>query len=69
VDSKGNIYASDVDNSRVVEISRAGTFVRQFSLYSNNSEAVAVDPHGNLYVAENGITEFSPSGKQLANWP
>jgi DNA-binding beta-propeller fold protein YncE len=68
VDSKGNIYASDVDNSRLVEISKAGKLVRQFSLYADNSEAAAVDSHGNVYVAENGITKFSPSGKVLAVW-
>lgn len=69
VDSRGNIYASDVDNSRLVEISRTGKLVHVFFLYANNSEAAAIDSHGNVYVAENGITKLSPAGKQLANWP
>lgn len=69
VDSSGNIYASDVDNARVVELSRDGAFVRQISLYADNSESVAIDKQGNTYIAEQGITKFSPTGKQLANWP
>lgn len=69
VDSRGNIYASDVDNSRLVEISNTGKLVHVFSLQAGNSEAAAIDSHGNIYVAENGITEFSPTGKKLANWP
>lgn len=69
VDSKGNIYASDVDNARLVEISKTGRLVHVFPLHSGNSEAAAIDSHGNIYVADNGITKLSPTGKQLANWP
>lgn len=69
VDSRGNIYASDVDNGRVVEISSAGRLIRELPLYADNSEAAAIDGHGTVYVAEQGVTKFSPTGKQLANWP
>jgi sugar lactone lactonase YvrE len=69
VDSKGNIYASDVDNARVVEISNSGKFISQIGLYADNSEAAAIDKQGHIYVAEQGVTKFSPAGKQIANWP
>lgn len=68
VDPRGNVYASEPD-SRIVELSTAGKYVRQIGSMATNTAEAAFDKRGTMYVADNGITKFSPTGKQLANWP
>jgi NHL repeat-containing protein len=63
VDSRGNIYASDVDNSRLVQFSSAGTLVRQISLYADNSESAAIDKQGEYLRGPAGRDQILSHGK------
>jgi uncharacterized protein (TIGR03437 family) len=80
IDASGNLYVADVHNRRIRRIDSSGTIttvagngVNGFSgdggqataAALSNPEGVAVDPHGNLYVADTGnnrIRRVSASG-------
>ncbi len=79
-DAAGNVYATDRDNSLVVKISPNGTLTviagNGFSGYSGEGLRatsgslsipidLAVDPAGNVYLAENGadrVRKITPDG-------
>ena len=72
VDSSGNVWVADRNNSRIVEFTAGiangttGSFAswNTFSAGFDNPEGVAVDSSGNVWVADtnnNRIVEFNPS--------
>jgi DNA-binding beta-propeller fold protein YncE len=81
-DTTGNIYVADRSDGQVLKISPTGTALsrwgelgsgaKQFAFRSQNRvNGVAVDPHGNIWVADtsnNRVKELSPSGAVLAIW-
>jgi YD repeat-containing protein len=76
IDSQGNVWVADEDNSRIEEFSSTGTYLSQFgSLGSGNGQLkepsdVAIS-EGDLYVVDklnNRVEEFSPTGVYLAQF-
>ncbi|MGH2495720.1 MAG: NHL repeat-containing protein [Ktedonobacteraceae bacterium] len=69
VDSHGNIYVGDNDNSswRIEEFSNTGKFLNVATTQgSTASISLAVDSSDNLYVASGiSITEISPTGQTI----
>jgi DNA-binding beta-propeller fold protein YncE len=82
VDGAGDIYVADRQNGRVQKLSpsgktlgrwgKGGSGLLQFSFRAqDHMNGVALDPHGNLYVADtanNRIKKLSPQGQTLAIW-
>jgi len=75
VDSAGTLYVSDTVGNRVQEFSSAGTFTKALTAGMSDPQGLAIDASGDLWVAENGITdaggdavhEYSPAGTQLTS--
>lgn len=83
VDPAGNVFIADTWNHRIVELNPKLQFVRAWGKYGNlqgtlgdatsffGPRAVAVDPAGNVYVADTGnkrIVKFGNDGSFLAQW-
>ncbi|MDD5024671.1 MAG: PKD domain-containing protein, partial [Methanoregula sp.] len=77
VDSGGNVYVADTENSRIQKFNSAGAFITKWgSLGLKDGDFsyphdVAVDSSGNVYVADfgnNRTQKFSSSGVFLAKW-
>jgi DNA-binding beta-propeller fold protein YncE len=86
LDDAGNIYVADEGKSAVLKLSPSGTVVATVAQACTavpgctnpsapgsilGSEGVALDSHGNVYVADtdyNRIQKFSPSGQFIATW-
>lgn len=63
-DADGNVYVTDVFNSRVQVFTNGGVFVRQFRVRPQ-SYGIAVAPSGNLYVSDarnDVVREYTPAG-------
>jgi hypothetical protein len=61
----GDVYVVDSGNSRVEVFSRTGAFIRQFGDDNQFTQPgdVAVDPSGNIFVADiSGLAKFSSTG-------
>jgi len=71
VDSAGNIYVADTNNSRVQKFSPNGTFVTQIGPFEDPN-GVAIDRAGNIYVGEIGskhrVQKLGPGGTFIAAW-
>jgi DNA-binding beta-propeller fold protein YncE len=81
-DKAGNLYVADRSDGQVLKISArgvvlarwgsAGSGSKQFAFRSQNRvNGVAVDPHGNIWVADtsnNRVKELSPQGVILELW-
>jgi prepilin-type N-terminal cleavage/methylation domain-containing protein len=80
VDSSGNVWVSDYDNSRVQKFNSSGTYLSQLGCASGACSwsgapgalaapnAIAIDASGNIWVANWGnfnVEEFSSSGTLL----
>jgi len=66
VDSSGNVYVADTNNSRVEEVTPGGVQTTIGSGF-NKETGVAVDSSGNVYLADtdnNRIEEVTPGGVQ-----
>ena len=64
VDSAGNIYVADQNNSRLQKFDNAGNHLMNISAITGPTQ-VKVDASGNIYVAENGnhrIVKYDSSG-------
>ncbi len=67
VDSKGNIYVADFENSRIQVLDQAGKFVLAIKA-GNKVTDVAVDGAGRIFAASmdgNFVKAYSPTGKYL----
>ena len=67
VDSKGNVYVADSENSRVQVIDPQGKFIRAIKVENKVSD-VAVDSHDRIYVCSsegNFVKVFNPEGKYI----
>ncbi len=65
VDAAGDLFISDLENSRVREVTPGGTITTVASLGATQPFGVAVDPAGKIYVALSSyeqIGRFSPGG-------
>jgi sugar lactone lactonase YvrE len=74
VDDNGNVYVVDTLGARVVELSPAGAFLRQFGERGDTvgklsrPKGVAVDAHGRVFVSDGllaAIEVFAPDGGYL----
>jgi tripartite motif-containing protein 71 len=82
--SSGDIYVTDVNNSRIMEYDPTGTtFIAQFGFFSSNPTngdlvapaAVGVDGTGNVYVADlntgallQSVAKYASTGSWLTYW-
>lgn len=77
----GDIYVVDAGNDRVQELTSTGRYVRAWSSGSGRGsgaswtfrapDGIAVDPHGNVFVADAGsdrILEFTGDGRLRHEW-
>jgi sugar lactone lactonase YvrE len=74
IDSHGNVWVADTDDSRIKEFSESGGLIRQVGSFGSGEgemvdpEGVAIDSHGNVWVADAGnarVDEFSETGQFL----
>jgi sugar lactone lactonase YvrE len=74
VDSGGRIYVADALGHQVVQLSAFGALLKTWGGAGGEAveapQAVAVDQHGNLYLAEGGrrVVKFSPDGERLGEF-
>ena len=73
LDASGNIYASDVNNGRVLLFDSDGTFNSVFATGIGRPQGVAVDSAGNVYVSNRGafpgnVQVFQPDGALLTTF-
>ncbi|MBI2964927.1 MAG: hypothetical protein HYY34_01840 [Chloroflexi bacterium] len=79
VDSRGNVFAGDTANRRVVQFDSAGAFVREFQVPVPDGVAgafvtpggVSIDPQDKLLVTDrsaNAIYSLEPNGSLLGFW-
>jgi len=83
VDAHGNVYIADTGNHRIQKFTADGTFLAAFGMYGTpgrtnagdgrfqHPRGVAVDAHGNVYVADTGndrIQKFTAGGTFLAKF-
>ncbi len=70
VDSSGNVYVSDIGNSRIQKFTSTGTFITKWGSGGSGDGqfyypfGVTVDSSGNVYVADtfnNRIQKFKPA--------
>jgi streptogramin lyase len=64
VDSSGDLYVGDTQNSVIDEFGPAGEYVKQFQLGEEGGRAVAVDSSGDVFAARRfgrEIVEFDPT--------
>jgi tripartite motif-containing protein 71 len=72
VDKEGHVWVADTENSRIVELSSGGEYMRSFGVSGSGMgqlskpQGIAVDKEGNLWVADTGnnrVQEFTTSGE------
>ncbi|MFZ2049370.1 MAG: DUF6531 domain-containing protein [Solirubrobacteraceae bacterium] len=72
VDKEGHIWVADTENSRIVELSSGGEYMRSFGVSGSGvgqlskPQGIAVDKEGNLWVADTGnnrVQEFTAAGE------
>lgn len=77
LDSQGNLYIADTDNSRVQVLDPSGKFLSQWGKSGSGDSAldhpygIAVDAQGNVYVADSRnarVQKFDRNGKFLLRW-
>ncbi|MBV9281622.1 MAG: SMP-30/gluconolactonase/LRE family protein [Chloroflexi bacterium] len=82
LDSQGNVYVADHGNCRIQKLSPSGAALAAIGTKPNRRcsadpgivgvpDGVALDPQGNIYVADTGnnrVQKFSPDGAPLAQW-
>ncbi len=83
VDERGYVYVADTWNHRIQKFDPNGNFLSSWGFFVNTEgkleqpggfwgpRAIAIDPKGNLYVADTGnkrIQKFSPEGLFLGQW-
>ncbi len=77
LDSAGNVYVADTDNSRIQKFTSAGVYITQWGSEGTGPDqldyphGVAVDSAGNVYVADTNnsrIVKFTSTGMPLAQW-
>lgn len=78
IDSNGNIYVLDKNNSRVQKFNSSGTFVLKFGSQGSGNgqfgysvEGIVIDSNDNIYVADSTyrkIHKFDGNGNYLAQW-
>jgi DNA-binding beta-propeller fold protein YncE len=76
LDRRGNVYEIDGQDSWVNKLSSTGKPLAELGSFQNPTQgqflgpsAVAVDGHGNVFVADyNFVAKLAPSGRRLATW-
>jgi sugar lactone lactonase YvrE len=80
VDAEGNIYITEMANSRVQKFDSSGKFLMKWGTswavsgegdgrFRGGARSVAMDKTGDLYVLDvNSVQKFTPTGKFLARW-
>src|SRR5215207_3595069 len=78
LDSSGNVYTSDEENSRVQKFDSNGKFITMWGSegsgkgqFSKRIEDINVDSSGNVYVVDYGnnrIQKFDSNGKFITMW-
>jgi peptidylamidoglycolate lyase len=78
IGADGSIYVADgYGNSRVVQFSATGGFIREWGRKGSgpgefsNPHSIAIDPMGRLYVADRGnarVQRFDSTGRFLGEW-
>jgi RHS repeat-associated protein len=77
VDSSGNVWVADTENSRIEKFNPKGEYLSQFGTFGsgesqlNHPKGIALDSAGNVWVADtanNRIEEFSAEGKYLSKF-
>lgn len=72
VDKEGHVWVADTENSRIVELSSSGEYMRSFGVSGSGvgqlskPGGVAIDKEGNVWVADSGnnrVEEFTPTGE------
>ena len=77
LDAGNNVYVTDYDNSRIVNFTRLGMYLRQWgNVGSGNGQiegpqGIAVDSRNNVYVADDitfSVEKFDTNGNYLTQW-
>jgi DNA-binding beta-propeller fold protein YncE len=77
LDSVGNIYIADQDNSRVAKFTVDGTYLDELAgagdpyVAFHQPQGVTLDSHGNIYVADTEnyrIVKFTSTGAYVSEW-
>src|SRR5271165_270144 len=76
-DASGNVWVTDMNNSRVEEFNSSGTYITKFGSNGsgngqlNNPNGIAFDANGNIWVLDNGnnrVEEFNSSGTYMSKF-
>ena len=73
LDADGNVYVSDLYNSRIQKFTSGGAFLTQWPLHDGfgGPAGLAIDAGGNLYVADtfrNQVEKYSTDGVFITQW-
>jgi tripartite motif-containing protein 71 len=67
IDPFGNVWVSEFQSNKVVELSATGTYIKSISLYY--PLGITSDATGNIWFFASGMEEFSNAGSLIQSFP